>query len=45
MIRRLAPKRAWLTHMSHEMDYDDLVRELPPHIRPAWDGLRIPLQH
>ena len=44
MIRRLAPKRAWLTHMSHEMDYDDLTRELPPHIRPAWDGLQIPLQ-
>jgi phosphoribosyl 1,2-cyclic phosphate phosphodiesterase len=44
LIRRLAPKRAWLTHMSHEMDYDDLVRELPPEIRPAWDGLRIVLK-
>lgn len=44
LIRRLAPRRAWLTHMSHELDYEDLVRELPAHIRPAWDGLRIPLQ-
>lgn len=44
VIRRLAPRRAWLTHMSHELDYDDLVRELPGHIRPAWDGLRIPLR-
>lgn len=44
VIRRLAPKRAWLTHMSHELDYDDLVRELPANIRPAWDGLRIPLR-
>jgi hypothetical protein len=30
--------------MSHELDYDDLLRELPAHIRPAWDGLKIPLQ-
>ncbi len=44
VIRRLAPRRAWLTHMSHELDYDDLIRELPPNIRPAWDGLRIPLR-
>ena len=37
--RRLAPKRAFLTHMGHEMDYDTLCAELPPGILPAHDGL------
>lgn len=43
LINQLRPKQAWLTHMSHEVDYEDLERELPPHVRPAFDGLRIPL--
>ncbi len=44
LINQLQVKQAWLTHMSHELDYDQLVSELPPHIAPAWDGLRIPLR-
>jgi phosphoribosyl 1,2-cyclic phosphate phosphodiesterase len=43
LIRQLQPRQAFLTHMSHELDYDDLVRELPEHVRPAYDGLRIPI--
>jgi phosphoribosyl 1,2-cyclic phosphate phosphodiesterase len=43
LIRQLQPRQAFLTHMSHELDYDELVRELPDHIRPAYDGLRIPI--
>ncbi|MFO0976408.1 MAG: MBL fold metallo-hydrolase [Planctomycetaceae bacterium] len=44
LIHQLQPKQAWLTHMSHEVDYEDLERELPPHVRPAYDGLRIPIK-
>lgn len=43
VIRQLKPERAWLTHMSHELDIDELERELPDDIRPAYDGLRIPV--
>lgn len=38
-IERLRPKQAYLTHMNHEMDYDALVRRLPQHVAPAYDGL------
>jgi phosphoribosyl 1,2-cyclic phosphate phosphodiesterase len=38
-INRLKPKRAYLTHMSHEFDYDKLAGELPHGVFPAYDGL------
>lgn len=38
-IDRLKPKRAILTHLLGDLDYDALKRELPPHIEPAYDGL------
>jgi phosphoribosyl 1,2-cyclic phosphate phosphodiesterase len=41
VIRQLQPRRAYLTHMSHELDYDDLRRRLPPGIEPAYDGLTV----
>ncbi|MBB3949878.1 phosphoribosyl 1,2-cyclic phosphate phosphodiesterase [Aureimonas jatrophae] len=38
-IDRLAIPRALLTHMHTPLDYDTLCRDLPMHIRPAYDGL------
>jgi len=38
-IERLRPKQAYLTHMNHEMDYDELMGRLPAHVEPAYDGL------
>ncbi len=40
-IERLKPKRAILTHMTSDLDYEELRRELPAHIEPAYDGLVI----
>ena len=42
-IDRVKPKRAYLTHMDQSMDYDTLLRQLPPGVEPAYDGLRIEL--
>ena len=40
LIRDISPKMGFLTHISHQMGISwDLVRELPPNIRPAYDGL------
>jgi phosphoribosyl 1,2-cyclic phosphate phosphodiesterase len=39
-IERIKPKRAYLTHMAHEMDYRD-PPPLPGHVQLAYDGLRI----
>lgn len=40
-IERVKPKRAILTHMGHRLEYEALKRELPPHVEPAYDGMRI----
>ena len=40
-IERLASKRAILTHMTTDLDYEALRRELPPHVEPAYDGMVI----
>ncbi|RUO98816.1 MBL fold metallo-hydrolase [Hyphomicrobium sp.] len=39
--QRLKPKRTILTHMTSELDYDKLARELPPGVEPAYDGMMI----
>jgi phosphoribosyl 1,2-cyclic phosphate phosphodiesterase len=43
IIEELGPKKAYLTHLSHELDYTSFWRELPEHVALAYDGLRIEL--
>jgi phosphoribosyl 1,2-cyclic phosphate phosphodiesterase len=38
-IKRLKPKRAILTHMAHDFDYNVLKGELPEGVEPAYDGM------
>lgn len=38
-IARLKPKRAILTHMTADLDYETLRRELPAGVEPAYDGM------
>jgi phosphoribosyl 1,2-cyclic phosphate phosphodiesterase len=38
-IARVRPRQAYLTHMSHTMEYDELMRTLPAGVVPAYDGL------
>ncbi len=40
-IDRLKPKRAILTHMTPDLDYEALRRELPDGVEPAYDGMKI----
>ncbi|HEX2843080.1 MBL fold metallo-hydrolase [Hyphomicrobium sp.] len=40
-IERLRAKRAVLTHMTGDLDYDALKRELPTHVEPAYDNMVI----
>ena len=44
MIKRIKPKRAVLTHMGHELDYNRLNDELPANISPAFDGQKFVLK-
>ena len=38
-IERVRPKRAILTHMHMDLDYETLRRELPAGVEPAYDGM------
>jgi phosphoribosyl 1,2-cyclic phosphate phosphodiesterase len=40
-IARLKPKRAVLTNLHVDMDYETLRRELPPGVEPAFDGMSL----
>ncbi|MEL6896625.1 MAG: MBL fold metallo-hydrolase [Planctomycetota bacterium] len=41
--RRLGVRQTYLTHMCHDIDHDELSKQLPANVQPAYDGLRIPL--
>jgi len=44
-IDTLQPRRAFLTHLSHLLGpHRSLLQQLPPNIRPAYDGLTIDLR-
>ena len=42
-IADLAPRQAYLTHLSHHFEHDKLLAELPPNVAPAYDGLTFTL--
>lgn len=42
-IKELRPRRAYLTHMTWDMDYRTLMAELPAGVEPAYDGLVLEL--
>ncbi len=41
LIGQVKPRRAILTNLHTDLDYETLSRELPPHVEPAYDGLQI----
>ena len=40
-IVRLRPRRAVLTNLHTDLDYETLRRALPPEVEPAYDGMKI----
>ncbi len=43
-IKELKPKKAYLTHISHQLGkHKEVEKELPPHIHLAFDGLKLDL--
>ncbi len=44
MVKRINPKKAYLTHISHQLGNHKQVNEgLPPNVELAWDGLELNL--
>ena len=40
-VNQLKPRRAFFTHMGHDLDHAATETILPPHIRLAYDGLQL----
>jgi phosphoribosyl 1,2-cyclic phosphate phosphodiesterase len=40
-IERVKPRRAILTHLHMDLDYETLRRELPEGVEPAYDGMQL----
>ena len=40
-VERVKPRRAYLTHIAHDLDHAATEAALPPHVRLAYDGLEI----
>jgi len=41
LIERVRPRHAVLTNLHTDLDYHELARQLPDHVEPAFDGMRI----
>jgi phosphoribosyl 1,2-cyclic phosphate phosphodiesterase len=41
LIGELRPRRAFLVHMTHDLDHESTNVTFPDHIRLAYDGLTI----
>lgn len=42
MVERIGPKRAYLTHIGHDMGFhEEIEAGLPEHVHLAYDGLRV----
>jgi phosphoribosyl 1,2-cyclic phosphate phosphodiesterase len=39
LIAQLKPQRAYLTHLSHDLEYEEVSRKLPANVQLAYDGL------
>ena len=40
-VEKIGARRAFFTHMSHEIKHEEIEATLPDHIRLAYDGLRV----
>jgi phosphoribosyl 1,2-cyclic phosphate phosphodiesterase len=45
IIDRVRPNRAILTNLHTDLDYDELARQLPPGVEPAFDGMELAVSH
>ena len=43
-VQRMAPRQAWFTHMSHEVDHEETEKGFPAGVLLTYDGLRIPFE-
>jgi phosphoribosyl 1,2-cyclic phosphate phosphodiesterase len=43
-VEKLAPRRAFFTHICHDLGHACTEERLPPHVRLAYDGLELEVE-
>jgi phosphoribosyl 1,2-cyclic phosphate phosphodiesterase len=43
LVEHLRPRQAFFTHIAHELGHQETNATLPPHVRLAYDGLKVEL--
>jgi phosphoribosyl 1,2-cyclic phosphate phosphodiesterase len=41
LVDRLQPRRAFFTHICHDLPHDETNKNLPPHVRLSYDGMKL----
>jgi phosphoribosyl 1,2-cyclic phosphate phosphodiesterase len=41
IAERVKPKRAFFTHICHDLPHDETNKTLPPHVRLSYDGMKL----
>jgi phosphoribosyl 1,2-cyclic phosphate phosphodiesterase len=44
LVKEVRPRRAWFTHIAHELSHEETNRQLPEHVKLAYDGLSFEVQ-
>jgi len=44
LVEELKPKRAWFTHIAHDLGHEATNKRLPVHVRMGYDGLKFEVQ-
>ncbi len=44
LVEEVRPRRAWFTHIAHELPHEETNRRLPDHVKLAYDGLSFEVQ-
>jgi len=45
MAEKINPKRTFLIHMTHDIEYDAVSDSLPEHVFLAYDGLKLQINN
>ena len=41
IVERVQPKRAFFTHICHDLPHEETNKTLPPHVRLSYDGMKL----
>jgi phosphoribosyl 1,2-cyclic phosphate phosphodiesterase len=43
-VERIGPRRAFFTHIAHDLSHEETNAKLPPHVHLCYDGMRLEIE-